>query len=74
MTDGISVSQNALSLQFSQLPKPNPTRRKSGLGQGHTGHKCNWCFADKETMFIYGHEQFGECGTNVVECCLGSYR
>ncbi len=73
MNDGTNALQNALAPQLSLNQKTGHTNRKNGLDQGRIDRRCSWCFSDKETVFVHGHEQCSTCGTNVVECCLGSY-
>jgi hypothetical protein len=32
---------------------------------------CNWCGTQTQIIWVHGHGQCANCGTNIEECCRG---
>ena len=32
---------------------------------------CNWCGSVTQIIWVHGHGQCANCGTNIEECCKG---
>lgn len=32
---------------------------------------CNWCGTQTKIIWVHGHGQCANCGTNIEECCKG---